>query len=88
MLLPDLIGFIPERVRAWWVEALQVFCSIVYAIVRRLASVKSGGRPSTELARAGLRRLDFFTDRVLKDGLRLRLACFASGWCLYGFRTT
>ena len=32
MLLPDLIRYIPERIRAWWVEALSVFCLIVYAI--------------------------------------------------------
>jgi hypothetical protein len=82
MLLPDLIRLIPERIRAWWVEALSLFCLIVYAIARLLASVKSGGRPSTELARAGLRRVDFFTDRALKDGLALALGLLCLGLVL------
>ena len=84
LVLPVLIQAIPEEIREQWAPALAVMCLIVYAIARRLAAPRFERTRYADWARAGLNRVNRFTDWALDGGLAgvLGLICAALllGW--------
>jgi len=78
IMLPDWIRFIPERARAWWVEALAIFSLIAYQIARRLAAVGTENARVADRARRGLTAVDCCVDWVVQRGLVIILG----GECL------
>jgi hypothetical protein len=84
LVLPVLIQSIPEKIREQWAAALAVTCLIAYAIARLLAAPRFERTRSADRARAGLNRVNRFTDWALDGGLAggLGLLCAALllGW--------
>jgi len=78
LMLPDLFRFIPERVRAFWVEALALVFLIAYGIARRLAAAGPENGQVADRARRGLARVDSWVDWAFQRGLVIALG----GECL------
>ena len=82
VLMPDLVWYVPSRIRDNWALAVALSCLMAYAIVRRLAATEPEGRTLGAWAGAGLKRLDTCTDWVLRQGMALALGVLCLGLLL------
>jgi hypothetical protein len=82
LLMPALNEIIPPELREYRVEAFAAGCLIAFAITRRLAAAEGQGGKSNLWARAGLKRLDRWTDWALNGGLAYVIGLFCLGLLL------
>ena len=82
VLMPDLVWYVPSRIRDNWALAVAFSCLMAYAIASRLAATEPEGRTLGAWAGAGLKRLDTCTDWVLRRGMALAFGVLCLGLLL------